>query len=105
MKAIGRLPNKTPPEGGGKVEVVSVRGWLRGRRRMESAGGMNSDVFAALYAAERGNFWFEPRNRLIVERRCSCGGVLRSFDPQADQCAVPLNPECGSCFNACGSSV
>ena len=43
---------------------------------MDTAGGMNPDLFAALYAAERGNFWFEPRNRLIV-------GLLDKYFPAA----------------------
>ncbi|MEA2939999.1 MAG: hypothetical protein QOD09_528 [Bradyrhizobium sp.] len=43
---------------------------------METVGGMNPDLFAALYAAERGNFWFEPRNRLIV-------GLLDKYFPAA----------------------
>jgi SAM-dependent methyltransferase len=43
---------------------------------MASSGGMNPDSFAALYAAERGNFWFEPRNRLLV-------GLLDKYFPDA----------------------
>jgi hypothetical protein len=33
---------------------------------MNPVGGLNPDHFATLYESERGNFWFEPRNRLIV---------------------------------------
>jgi SAM-dependent methyltransferase len=43
---------------------------------MQPVGGMNPDSFAALYASERGNFWFEPRNRLIV-------GLLDKYFPAA----------------------
>lgn len=41
-----------------------------------AAGGMNPNNFATLFAAERGNFWFEPRNRLIV-------GLLDKYFPAA----------------------
>jgi 2-polyprenyl-3-methyl-5-hydroxy-6-metoxy-1,4-benzoquinol methylase len=43
---------------------------------MKPVGGMNPDNFAALYDSERGNFWFEPRNRLIV-------GLLNKYFPTA----------------------
>jgi SAM-dependent methyltransferase len=43
---------------------------------MMTAGGMNPDNFAALFAAERGHFWFEPRNRPIV-------GLIDKYFPAA----------------------
>jgi SAM-dependent methyltransferase len=43
---------------------------------MQTVGGMNPDGFAKLYASEHGNFWFEPRNRLIV-------GLLDKYFPAA----------------------
>ena len=43
---------------------------------MQTSGGMNPDNFASLYAAEHGNFWFEPRNRLII-------GLLDKYFPAA----------------------
>jgi SAM-dependent methyltransferase len=46
---------------------------------MEPVGGMNPDSFASLYAAERGNFWFDPRNRLIVGLLDKYFPVARSF--------------------------
>jgi SAM-dependent methyltransferase len=42
----------------------------------QTTGGMNPAGFAALNEAERGNFWFEPRNRLIV-------GLLDKYFPTA----------------------
>lgn len=42
----------------------------------EAAGGMDVAGFARLNEIEAGNFWFEPRNRLIV-------GLLDKYSPQA----------------------
>src|ERR1700738_3673776 len=41
-----------------------------------TAPGMNVDGFALLNSVEAGNFWFEPRNRLIV-------GLLDKYFPSA----------------------
>jgi 2-polyprenyl-3-methyl-5-hydroxy-6-metoxy-1,4-benzoquinol methylase len=46
------------------------------RKEMQTAGGMNADNFSLLYEAERGHFWFECRNRLIV-------GLLDKYFPVA----------------------
>jgi SAM-dependent methyltransferase len=42
----------------------------------DAVGGMNPDNFALLHAQEAGNFWFEPRNKLIV-------GLLDRYFPNA----------------------
>jgi SAM-dependent methyltransferase len=51
-------------------------------------GGMNPDNFALLHSAEAGNFWFEPRNRLIV-------GLLDKYFPRAE---AFLEVGCGTGF-------
>lgn len=61
----------------GIIALVIEHRWRAAKvGRTQTVGGMNPDNFAALNAAERGNFWFEPRNRLIV-------GLLNKYFPDA----------------------
>jgi SAM-dependent methyltransferase len=61
---------------------------LQRKAQMQLAGGMNPENFPAIYAAEEGNFWFEPRNRLIV-------GLLNKYFPAAESL---LEVGCGTGF-------
>lgn len=62
---------------------------------MTEAAGMNPENFAALAAAEAGNFWFEPRNRLII-------GLLDAYFPQAQSF---MEVGCGTGFVLSAISV